>query len=129
MTQFGFAEKFGIELSNATGEKMIIGYNNLEKYFFIDRLNAGNFIESPDFNWVNYAPYMENESLMDWHLIIDGSSVELFAKNGLIVMTERIFPTEAFNSIKLFADHGKIKLTNGYISQPKSNKTNLNNTR
>jgi fructan beta-fructosidase len=109
-TQLGFAERFGLELSNDKGEKFIVGYDNLEKFFYIDRMNAGSLFVSKDYNWINYAPYIENSDSLDLRLIIDASSVELFAKNGLIVMSERVFSTEPFNHAKLFAEHGKITL-------------------
>lgn len=116
-TQLGFAERFGLELSNDKGEKYTVGYDNLEKFFYVDRMNAGNHLASKDFNWINYAPYMENGDSLDLRLIIDVASVELFAKNGLIVMSERVFPTEPFNHAKLFAEHGKITLFGATISK------------
>jgi fructan beta-fructosidase len=116
-TQLGFAERFGLELSNDKGEKFTVGYDNLEKFFYVDRMNAGNHLASKDFNWINYAPYMENGDSLDLRLIIDASSVELFAKNGLIVMSERVFPKEPFNHVKFFAEHGKITLIEGAIQK------------
>ena len=116
-TQMGFATRFGLELSNEKGGKFTVGYDNLEKFFYVDRMNAGNQLASKDFNWINYAPYMENGDSLDLRLIIDASSVELFAKNGLIVMSERVFPKEPFNHVKLFAEHGKVSLTGGIIKK------------
>jgi fructan beta-fructosidase len=116
-TQLGFAERFGLELSNDKGEKFTVGYDNLEKFFYVDRTNAGNQLTSKDFNWINYAPYMENGDSLDLRVIIDASSVELFAKDGLIVMSERVFSKEPFNHVKLFAEHGKVSLTGGTIKK------------
>ncbi|PTN10531.1 fructan beta-fructosidase [Mangrovibacterium marinum] len=110
-----FAERFGIALSNENNEKLLIGYDNLNKLFFIDRTNAGWDSLNKDFAGIHYAPYINNDPILDMHLIIDRASVELFAKGGLVVMTEQFFPTQPFTSISLFSEHGEVSLSEGKI--------------
>ncbi|MBK6285991.1 MAG: GH32 C-terminal domain-containing protein [Draconibacterium sp.] len=50
-------------------------------------------------------------------LIIDKSSVELFAVDGLVVMTEQFFPTEEFKTISLFSEKGEVELIEGTIKK------------
>lgn len=116
-TQLTFAEKFGITLSNSKNEKLKIGYDNLNKLFFIDRTKAGWDNPSKDFAQIHYAPYVNNDPSLEIRLIIDKSSVELFAKNGLVVMTEQFFPTEEFSVVSLFAEKGDVKMTGGSITK------------
>jgi fructan beta-fructosidase len=118
-TQLTFAEKFGIILSNSKNEKLKIGYDNLNKLFFIDRTNAGWDNPSKDFAQIHYAPYINNDPSLEIRLIFDKSSIELFAKNGLVVMTEQFFPTEEFSVVSLFAEKGDVKFTGGSITKLK----------
>lgn len=119
-TQMTFAEKFGIILSNSKNERLLIGYDNLNKLFFTDRTSAGWDNPSHDFAQNIFAPYINNDPTLAIRLIIDQSSVELFSKNGLIVMTDRFFPTEDFTKLTLFADKGEVKLKSGSITKLKS---------
>ena len=57
------------------------------------------------------------DDTLDMHLIIDKSSVELFAKDGLIVMTDQFFPSEEYSIVSLFTDHGEVELTDGQITK------------
>ncbi|MGE0019272.1 MAG: glycoside hydrolase family 32 protein [Draconibacterium sp.] len=116
-TQLTFAEKFGAILSNSKNEKLVIGYDNLNKLFFIDRTNAGWDNPSKDFAQVQFAPYINNDPTLDMKLIIDKSSVELFAKGGLIVMTNQFFPTEEFAQVNLFTEKGNIELLEGSVTK------------
>jgi fructan beta-fructosidase len=116
-TQLTFAEKFGIVLSNSKNEKLVVGYDNLNKLFFIDRTKAGWDNPSKDFAQVQFAPYINNDPTLAMKLIIDKSSVELFAKNGLIVMTSQFFPSEEFSVISLFSENGDVKLAGGSITK------------
>jgi fructan beta-fructosidase len=54
---------------------------------------------------------------LDIRLIIDKSSVELFAKDGLIVMTDQFFPSEEYSIVSLFTENGEIELTGGQITK------------
>ncbi len=114
-TKFDFAERFGIILSNKKNEKVVIGYDNLNKAFFIDRTKNGWDNPSHDFAQISYAPYINSDDNLEIRLIIDKSSVELFAKDGLVVMTDQFFPSEDFDTVSLFSEHGKVELTEGKI--------------
>ncbi|WP_163718609.1 glycoside hydrolase family 32 protein [Mangrovibacterium lignilyticum] len=110
-----FAERFGIEFYNKKNEKLLIGYDNLNKLFFIDRTGAGWESPNKEFAGIHYAPYINSDPILDMHLIIDRSSVELYAKGGLVVMTEQFFSREPFTTISLFAERGEIELGEGKI--------------
>jgi sucrose-6-phosphate hydrolase SacC (GH32 family) len=49
------------------------------------------------------------------HLLIDVSSVELFAEDGRVVMTDIFFPNEDFSRLTVFAKNGSVKLDSGQL--------------
>jgi fructan beta-fructosidase len=106
---------FGLELFNSKGENLLIGYDKTKGEFYINRTNAGNSDFSKDFNGIHVAPFVLNGSSLDMHLIIDAASVELFAMNGKVAMTEIFFPTEGFSSIRLFSKNGNVQLDSGSV--------------
>jgi fructan beta-fructosidase len=87
------ATDFEIILSNTYNEKLIIGYHAAKKQFYIDRIKAGvsNFNEG--FAAIAVAPRLSYTMNMDLSILLDKTSIELFADGGRTVMTALFFPT------------------------------------
>ncbi len=103
-------ENFSIIFSNKSGENLQIGYNKATNNYFIDRTNSGKVSFEKGFAKKHIAPRFSKTNAMNMTLIIDEASVELFADNGLTVMTSIFFPTTPFTDINLkSANHYKIK--------------------
>jgi Beta-fructosidases (levanase/invertase) len=101
---------FAITLSNNAGEKVIIGYDKAADNYFIDRINSGKVSFEKGFAGRHSAPRFSNNQNVDLTLIIDNASVELFADNGLSVMTEIFFPNSPFTNLTVqSADNFQIK--------------------
>ena len=98
-------DTIGIIFENGLKERLIIGYSQGQKQFYIDRRSSGNSAFSKEFATISTAPYIAGDSLK-LHLLVDASSVELFVDGGKLVMTTIVFPTEKFTRIKLFAKRG-----------------------
>ncbi|MEO8111434.1 MAG: glycoside hydrolase family 32 protein [Ginsengibacter sp.] len=94
-------EDFTISLSNASGEKLLIGYDKKTNQYFIDRTMAGKADFNKEFAAKHFAPRFSKSVSMDLSLVIDESSVELFADDGLSVMTEIFFPGKPYDQIKI----------------------------
>lgn len=110
----------GIELRNKENESLRIGYNPTQNQFYIDRTQLRNTGFSKDFAAVHTAPRAATGKLLIMHLFIDRSSVELFADDGSVVMTDIFFPVSEFNSVKIFQDPGAKALQNGKLNTLKS---------
>ncbi len=106
---------FGLELFNSKGENLLIGYDKSKGEFYVNRTNAGNSDFSKDFNGIHVSPFLLSGSSVDMHLIIDAASVELFAMQGKVVMTEIFFPTEEFTGIRIYNKNGNVQLDSGLI--------------
>lgn len=104
-------EKIYLQLSNSKNETYIIGYDVKKNQFFSDRTKAGNHSFSDKFGVaVHTAPRLLNNKRFKLHLFIDTSSVELFADDGTVCMTELIFPSVPFNKVELVSDGGRMKI-------------------
>jgi len=110
------AADFEIILSNTYNEKLIVGYHADKKQFYIDRTKAGVSNFNQGFAAVAVAPRLSFAINMDLSILLDKTSVELFADGGRTVMTALFFPTSpytkweikskekiALNSIKLYS--------------------------
>lgn len=109
---FDFAKVYGIEFSNNDGDKMTIGYNNQQHIFFISEQK-----NTSGKNEINYSRYIIDQSTMDFKIIIDNTSTELFAINGMISLTQKSFITRHWDKISLFAEAGNIILKKGSICE------------
>lgn len=94
-------QDFQITLVNDLGEQVIIGFDKNTNQYFIDRTKSGKTNFQKDFASKSTAPRFTSDKKMDITLIIDVSSVELFADDGLSVMTSIFFPNKPYNKIQL----------------------------
>lgn len=92
---------FSIVLSNDLGEQVVIGYDTRQKQYYVDRTKSGKVAFHEKFPGKHVAPRFIDAKKMDVSLIIDVSSVELFADEGLSVMTEIFFPNKPFDKIEI----------------------------
>jgi fructan beta-fructosidase len=105
-------ESFSITLSNDAGETVIIGYDKASNKYFIDRSKSGKVSFEKGFAAKHFAPRFATAPAMDLTLVIDDASVELFADNGLTVMTEIFFPNKPYSKLSFKGDALKVKAVN-----------------
>ncbi len=92
---------FSITLSNNIAEKIIIGFDKNKNEFYIDRSNAGNITFEKGFGAKHILPRFSTMDKTDLSIIIDESSIELFADNGLSNMTSIYFSTKPFTQVNI----------------------------
>jgi fructan beta-fructosidase len=92
-------EDFSFIFSNEAGEKLIVGYDKIANQYYIDRTNAGRNDFSKSFTGKHTAPRIANTPQIQLTMIIDHTSIELFADNGLTTMTGIFFPKGLMNRI------------------------------
>ncbi|MDB5154133.1 MAG: glycoside hydrolase family 32 protein [Mucilaginibacter sp.] len=92
---------YSIVLSNDAGDQLVIGYDNNRKQYYIDRSKSGKVDFNTAFAKIAFSPRFVNTAQSNLKLIIDASSVELFADDGLTVMTSVFFPTKPYDHIEL----------------------------
>ncbi len=99
-----------ITLSNAKGEHCDMVFNPADYTFSFDRTESGLTDFSQDFPAKVSAPTLRNSNSQSIRIFVDRSSIEVFDTDGNFVMTNLVFPTEAYSTVSLAADGGKATL-------------------
>lgn len=95
------SDRFGFEFKGVKDSLRVL-YNGS---YVIDRSKAGRHDFSGHYGLVYRAPRLATGDLLRMRLVLDESSVELFADNGLTVMTSLFFTEEQLiEEINLFYD-------------------------
>jgi beta-fructofuranosidase len=97
-------EEFGIRLRCSSDDRQYteVCYSAAEKGLRVDREHAG--IGDGGISRVQFEPAADG--LLKLHLFVDRSSVELFANDGRISITNRIYPDAGSLDLKLFSRKG-----------------------
>ncbi len=117
-TQIGFAERFGVKLSGDSS-RLILGYDNYHSVFYINRANSGLTDFSADFTHSSVVPYLKPDSVTTLRIILDRSSVEMFAEGGKRSATARYFSPKPMKRLSLFAENGQVEFLGGTIYELK----------
>ncbi|MFT8362725.1 MAG: GH32 C-terminal domain-containing protein [Sporolactobacillus sp.] len=105
------AEKFGLNLRTGSGQKTSVGYDAESNQLFIDRTKSGNIAFDPSFPSVQQAPLaLSRNHKLKLTILVDWSSVEVFAHGGKLVLTDQIFPDASSQGISGFSENGTAAL-------------------
>ena len=88
-----------IVLSNMKGEQVIMRYDGAKQKFTMDRTKSGNVSFSEAFPAVTEAPTYG--TIKQLRIFIDRCSIEAFDADGKMAMTNLVFPSEPYNSVKV----------------------------
>jgi fructan beta-fructosidase len=91
---------FSLVFSNAAGQQVSAGYDQEKNAFFIDRSRAGKSDFNAGFAGIHYAPRLTRAGNSTIILILDNSSLEMFADDGLTNMTDIFFPGQPYDILK-----------------------------
>jgi len=115
----GLAKDFGFRVRKGKNEQTVIGYNSDKDQLYVDRRHSGRVNWNKDFPGVQTAPLKIENSKITLHILVDHSSVEVFANDGKRVITDDIYPKLSSGGLQLFARGGTIKVTSLDIWQLK----------
>lgn len=101
-------QDYFITLSNDAGEELEIGYNKKSKRYFVNRAKSGKVDFNNDFAMLSYAPRLSSAKTSDVKLVVDVSSVELFADGGLSNLTSIFFPSKPYNHLRIETTKGMV---------------------
>jgi fructan beta-fructosidase len=109
---------FGVRLYSDAEHWTEIGFDTTRKQFYVDRTKSGVPIDK-DFPAKTTAPIALGRPY-NLKLIVDRSSVEAYAQNGTIAMTNLIYPLSSNSTIKIFPSDAKTATFSGQIWRLKS---------
>lgn len=107
----GDAETVGLNVRVGQDEHTRIGYDASSEAVFVDRTEAGEDDFHDAFAARDEAPLPLRNGRVKLHVLVDRSSVEVFANDGARVLTHRIFPDTASDGVELFAEGGPAQLS------------------
>lgn len=112
IAEFEFDDEleFGLKLRASETEETIVGYSTHEQLLFIDRSRSGAIDFHGDFACKHSALLKAETGIIKLHIFVDRSSIEAFANDGKLVMTDQIFPLSSSTGIKLYAKDGSVKV-------------------
>jgi fructan beta-fructosidase len=109
--QLGTASEFGLIVRNELNDRTVVGYNIETQKMFVDRRDSGVIDFSNCFSVdVQSAPLLSESNILKLHVFVDWSSIEVFADDGRVVMTNLIFPQSKYNRLKFFARGGDVQV-------------------
>lgn len=105
----GDAEAFGLKVRRGEGEETVIGVDRRAGEVYVDRTRSGASKFSPHFAG-RHAGKLADGGRVVLHVLVDVTSVEVFADGGRVVLTDQIFPKPESRGVSLFAKGGTARL-------------------
>ena len=99
----------GFELTNGKGESYRFTYRPDEGRFYSDRSAAGTGDRYADFGTgVATGERIAKSEILELRVLLDRSSIEIFADDGATVFTELLYPTEPWSTLRVTNGTGTV---------------------
>lgn len=101
--QIETAQRINFVINFGNHESVYVGYDVLAGKLYIDRRESGLVDFKPSFgDQIHGAPLGLEDSNLTLRMVIDASSIELFANEGCVVMTDLLFPRGLIDNIEVY---------------------------
>lgn len=96
---------FGVRLREAKdgGEKTLVRYDPVQELLTVDTRQSGMGIRN---DGIAAGKLCKQDGKLELHIFVDKSSVEVFAGEGRLTLSERIYPSEGSQYYDLFSENG-----------------------
>lgn len=93
-------DRHAIVLSGADDERLVITVDGDNRSITCDRTASGQTAFHASFPSVDWAPLPAGaKGSVDLKIVVDGMVVEIYACDGLVTLTEQVFPVEPYGSV------------------------------
>jgi fructan beta-fructosidase len=116
----GTALRSGLLVRTGSGQQTAIGYDRLTGRLYVDRTRSGEVGFDAGFPSVATAPLTTTAGVVRLTILVDWSSVEVFAQDGRVLLTEQIFPSPGSTGLAAFATGGTATLRSITVSPMRS---------
>lgn len=113
----GDASEVGVRVRVGSSEQTTIGYDAAAGRLFVDRTRSGQCDFHPRFSERHDAPLPARNGQISLRILVDACSVEVFADDGALVMTDLIFPAAASRGLSLYSKDGACRIAHARISE------------
>lgn len=108
--EVGTAAEIGFKLRKGENEETIVGYRTIEQQLYLDRTRSGETVFHDSFPCKHAATHKITNGRLHLRIFVDQCSVEVFAGDGEVVLTDLIYPNPASRGLELFVRGGKAQL-------------------
>ncbi|MBI9058335.1 MAG: GH32 C-terminal domain-containing protein [Labilibaculum sp.] len=104
MTRISFPGKFGIEFRKKNGERLVFGYENFWKnYFLLSTVNKEK-------KRAVEMPCIHRDSTLEINVLIDSGIIEFYTETGKRVLSSLVSDSSEFDQIFLFSEKGNVEI-------------------
>jgi len=101
----GAAGELGWRLLAGDGKYTTVGY--VDGVLFVDRIHSGITAFSKDFPARTSAPVPIGREPLELTILVDRSTLEVFAQGGQVAMTNLVYPPPSAQGIELYSTNGR----------------------
>ncbi|MEW6402021.1 MAG: glycoside hydrolase family 32 protein [Chloroflexota bacterium] len=101
---------FGFHLRKSDHEHTTVGYNPRTRKIFLDRTRSGQVDFKEGFAAVHSAHLEPEKGSISLHIFVERCSVEVFANNGIITLSDLIYPSARSLGLEFFTMGGEVHL-------------------
>ena len=120
MIPLGTAQDAGWKVLANNGTYTSIGYDKQKAILYVDRTHSGNVAFSKDFPARTEAPLSLNGNTLRLNVIVDRDSVEVFADEGRVTITNLVFAPADADKLEFYSTGGKPGVVSGLLWKLKS---------
>ena len=106
----GGAKDVGIRLLQGAGEETLVGFTAAPEEVYIDRSKSGKVDFHESFAGRHSARLEPAQSQIRLRILVDRSVVEVFAGEGEVAITDRVFPSPSSTGLSLFEEGGNARV-------------------
>ncbi|RCX21665.1 fructan beta-fructosidase [Fontibacillus phaseoli] len=99
-----------IKLKSSGQYETIIGYDPEREWLFIDRSKSGLTDFSPSFACKHGARLIPENGNIKLRIWVDRSVVEVFANDGIVALTDQVFPVNPIEKVQISVETGSAVL-------------------
>jgi sucrose-6-phosphate hydrolase SacC (GH32 family) len=97
------SQDFGFVVRKGDSYGTRVGYDATWSDVYVDRSHSGDVVIGPTFAARHEAPIAIQGGRIRLHILLDRSSVEVFADNGLVTITDLIYPRSLDKGLAVYA--------------------------
>jgi len=104
------ARDFGVRLLQGTDEETLVGFTAAPAEVYVDRRKSGKVDFHESFAGRHSARLAPVEGRVRLRILVDRSVVEVFAGEGEVAITDRVFPSPSSTGLSLFEKGGSARV-------------------